>query len=103
MEAMQRERDGLEADLREEQDGRQAMRTEWAAEVSDLLARARHAEDCLDAAEARIAALDIELVQEKFAHMGQAALESLVATQRMRIAELEARMLAASENAEPGA
>jgi hypothetical protein len=60
--------------------------------VAALTAQARHAEDCLEAAKARISALDVELVQEKFAHMGQAALESLVATQRMRIAKLETEL-----------
>lgn len=49
---------GLEADLREEQDRRQAMRNEWAAEVAALTAQARHAEDCLDAAKARITDLE---------------------------------------------
>lgn len=49
---------GLEADLREEQDRRQAMRNEWSAEAAALTAYARHAEDCLEAAKARIAELE---------------------------------------------
>lgn len=38
-----------------------SMRTEWGAEVVALTAQARHAEDCLEAAKARIAELDAKL------------------------------------------
>lgn len=85
MEAMQRERDGLEADMREERDRVARMRVEHDEEVSDLLekvkhaedviakaveneaekaslfARAKHAEDCLEAAKARIDELENEV------------------------------------------
>jgi hypothetical protein len=49
---------GLEADLVEERSRIASMRTEWGAEVAALTAQARHAEDCLEAAKARIADLE---------------------------------------------
>jgi uncharacterized coiled-coil protein SlyX len=98
----------LEAELVEERNRIASMRTECGAEVAALTARLEDANavakhnDVVRSAnyayqlgerqrlEARIAELEIELTQERFTHMGQAALESVVATQRPRIAELEA-------------
>lgn len=50
--------DHLRADLREERDRIAAMRVEHDEEVSDLLARSKRVEDCLEAAKARIAELE---------------------------------------------
>lgn len=52
---------GLEADLREERNRIADMRKEWDAEVGALTAQARHAEDVVEAATARIAELDAKL------------------------------------------
>ena len=51
----------LRADLVEERNRIADMRTAWGVEANDLTARARHAEDCLEAAKARIAELEAKL------------------------------------------
>ena len=56
--ALERCATGLQADLVEDRNRIASMRTEWGAEVAALTAQARHAEDCLDAAKARIAELE---------------------------------------------